>query len=152
MEFKDYLIDQVFKLVADKIYPAEGNRIKQIAETRPELEQKIKVLEIKQRVIQGKLEECDNRRICKEFISAYEQAAKDLKENSAYEPWKIKTEHLREIAADIADLYSYYGRKLIDKGLVLSLKIRELFSSGKIPAELYNYEEKKRTGQQYFDF
>ncbi len=153
MEFKDYLINQVFKLVADKIYPVMGNRYKQIAESQLELEEKIKVLKIKQIVIQGiPLEKCNHRQICKEFISAYDNAEADIKKNSAYEQWKIKTTSLREITSDIDDLYSYQGKKLIDKGLELSLKIRELFSSGKIPEELLNYEEEKRAKQQYFDF
>ncbi len=153
MELKDYLINQTFKIVADKVYTSIGARYKRIADNPRELEEKIKVLKIKQDLIGDiPLEECNSRQVFEAFILAYMNAEDDLKKNSAYEHWKPKTKSLREIAADIEQLDSYSGRKSIEPGLKLSLKIKELFLSGQISQELLKYSEEQKTGQKRFDF
>jgi len=151
MDLKEYLITQVFRIVAVQVYPTTGTLYKRNTDNKLELKDKINVLGIKQKTIANiPLEECSARQVFETFISVYMRAEEDLKNNRHFEYWKPKTKSLREIAAEIEDLNNCPSRKAIKLGQKLAEKIEKLFSSGKIQTELVEKGEKLK--QKEFDF
>lgn len=141
MNLKEYLLEKIFKITADRAYPSEGLIYRHDTDPIDLKDRKI-ILRIRQDKIAGiDIDDCNSRQICEAFISAYMQAEKNLKENKAYE--YLNTPSLMRIRAETEELDRLSGKRLLQKALELSIKIRELFITGRIKAELQQKEKQK---------
>ncbi|MBD3361624.1 hypothetical protein GF358_02405 [Candidatus Woesearchaeota archaeon] len=150
MKLEQYLLDQVFIITANKIYPTDALKYRHDTDSI-DFETRAKILSIKQQAIRGKtFDELDSKQLCKAFITAHAAAEKDLKTNQDYEYMKTKTKTLQQIGAEIEHLKGLHGKEALTKGLQIANLIRTVFNKGEIQKEIA--KENKKLKQKKFDF